>query len=181
MSSRLHSSQLSSTKQKTSHHSHIKTIPVQNTETVDFRYILKWKSCYSLVFHAIQVISTDLKFKNLNSAPYRYVMTVQTLYRKITSMLSFFMHLKHAPPDGTKTCCLYFSFQKYTRYLGDLRFPQQSQSILVFWNVTVCYCLLQHFKGTYSTNPGNSVMCQKTWILWITCQIRKLKPTKNTD
>jgi len=132
MSSCLHSSRLSSTEQKTSHHSHTKTIPVQNTGTVDFRHILKWKFCYSLVFHTIQVISTDTKFKNRNSTPYMYVLIVQTLYRKITSMLSFFMHLKHAPPGGTKAYVVFIFPSKSTRYLGDLRFPQQSRR--VFWS-----------------------------------------------
>ena len=119
--------------------SHKNNSSIKYRDSGHFRYILKWKSCYSLVFHAIQVISTDLKFKNFNSTPYMYVLIVQTLYRKITSMLSFFMHLKHAPPNGTKTSVAFIFPSKSTRYLGDLRFPQQSRR--VFWSSGMWLCV----------------------------------------
>lgn len=107
---------------------------------MDFRHILKWKSCYSLVFHAIPLISTDLKFKNRNSTPYMYVLIMETLYRKITSMLPSFIHLKHAAFRWNKNvCCLHSSFQKH-KVLGRLEVSTAvALRILVFWDVTV-YC-----------------------------------------
>lgn len=115
-----------------SHCSHIKTIPVQNTGTMDFRYTLKWKSYYSLEYHAIQFLSTDLKLKNLNCTPYMYVLIVHILCTRITSMFSLFIHLKHATSIWNKIfCCLHFYFQS-ARYLWDLRFPLQSHR--GFWS-----------------------------------------------
>ena len=73
-----------------SHHSHIKTKPVQNTGTVDFRHILKWKSCYSLVFHAIPLISTDFKFKNLNSSLYVCADSTDVIQKK--NFNNIFLH-----------------------------------------------------------------------------------------